>query len=217
MSALVVETNEIHVLGIVGSPRRNSNTELLVDEVLSGAVEAGAQIGKVILDELNISPCRGCDACRESRTCIQEDDMQPLLELMNRSQVWVLGTPIYWWGPSGQMKTFIDRWYGTKHARFQDRRVILAIPLGGSSEHYAQHTIGMFRNIIDYLGMKHEATIVAPGVYQRGVITEKHGILKTAHQAGIEVVETIAFTEYDSVLQGLTLNPSSESPITDSE
>ncbi len=108
-------------------------------------------------------------------------------------------------------------WYGTKHAKFQNRRVILAIPLGGSSEHYAQHTIGMFRNIIDYLGMKYAATTVAPGVYQRGVITEKHGILKTAHQAGIEVVETIAFTDYDAVLQGPTLNTSSESTLTDSE
>ena len=183
--------NEIHVLGIVGSPRRNGNTEILVDEVLSGAAEAGAQIGKVILDELDIAPCKACNACRDGGHCIHDDDMSALLEMMENSQVWVLGTPIYWWGPTAQMKTFIDRWYGARHSKFQDRQIILVIPLGGSNEKLAQHTIDMFRNIIDYLGMKHAATIVAPSVNQRGVIRDKKHILKTARLAGIDVIEAV--------------------------
>jgi multimeric flavodoxin WrbA len=213
----VHDTNDIHVLGIVGSPRRNSNTEILVDEVLSGAAEMGAQIGKVILDELNIQPCKACDRCRDSQSCVQEDDMAPLLELMNQSQVWVLGTPIYWWGPTAQMKAFIDRWYGARHSRFQKRNVILTLPLGGGSERYAQPTIDMFKSIMNYLNMNHFATIVAPGVYHRGVVSEKIRILETAHQTGIDVVESLTIDEYDSVLRGLTFNSSSGSTVSDSE
>ena len=211
------ETNEIHVLGIVGSPRRNSNTEILVDEVLSGAAKAGAQIGKVILDELNIHPCRACDRCRDTQTCAEEDDMMPLLELMNSSQVWVLGTPIYWWGPSAQMKTFIDRWYGARHSRFQKRNVILTLPLGGGNERYAQPTIDMFKHIMNYLNMNHFATIVAPGVYRRGVISEKVKILDLAHQTGIAVVESLTHDDYESLIHGLSINPSSGSTLLDSE
>jgi multimeric flavodoxin WrbA len=213
----VHETNEIHVLGIVGSPRRNSNTEILVDEVLSGSAKAGAQIGKIVLDELNIQPCRACDRCRESQSCAQEDDMAFLLELMNQSQVWILGTPIYWWGPSAQMKAFIDRWYGARHARFQKRNVILALPLGGGNERYAQPTVDMFQSIMNYLNMNHFATIVAPGVYRRGVVSEKIKILETAHQAGIDVVESLTISDYDPLIHGLSYNPSSGSTISDSE
>lgn len=211
------ETDEIHVLGIIGSPRRNGNTEILVDQILSGATAGGAQIGKIILNELDISPCNACDACRDSRKCVFDDDMNIVLEMMDQSQIWILGTPIYWWGPTAQMKTFIDRWYGTKHARFQGKNVILALPQGGSNERYAQPTVDMFRSIMDYLGMKHQSTIVVPGVYQRGVISEKRRILNNAYQIGLEAVESITISDYDSVLQGLSMNPPSDSPVSDSD
>ena len=195
VKASVFVENEINVLGIIGSPRRNGNTEILVDEILAGAAENGAQIGKVILDELNIAPCKACDLCKKGGACVQDDDMSALLEMMVNSQVWVLGTPIYWWGPTAQMKTFVDRWYGANHAKFQGKQVILALPLGGSREESAQHTVGMFRNIIDYLSMKHIATVIAPGVYRRGVISEKSSILQIARDTGRFAVETLDDTQ----------------------
>jgi multimeric flavodoxin WrbA len=90
------EADHKWVLGIVGSPRRGGNTETLVDEVLRGAEEAGALVEKVILSKLDIGPCRACDACQDTGECVQRDDMPALLEQMEHSQVWVLGTPIYW-------------------------------------------------------------------------------------------------------------------------
>jgi multimeric flavodoxin WrbA len=49
------------VLGIVGSPRRGGNTEILVDEVLAGSEELEALTEKVILNELTIAPCQFCE------------------------------------------------------------------------------------------------------------------------------------------------------------
>ncbi|MHA2021933.1 MAG: flavodoxin family protein, partial [Candidatus Thorarchaeota archaeon] len=100
------------VLGIVGSPRRNGNTEILVDEVLSAAEENGAAVHKVILSKLDIGACRACDVCRKTGKCVQKDDMEDLVTKMKNSDVLVLGTPIYWWGPTAQFKAFLDRWYG---------------------------------------------------------------------------------------------------------
>ena len=84
------------VLGIVGSPRRNGNTEILVDEFLKAAEENGAAVHKVILSKLDIGPCRACDSCRKSGKCVQKDDMEELATKMKNSDVLVLGTPVYW-------------------------------------------------------------------------------------------------------------------------
>ena len=178
------------VLGIVGSPRRGGNTEILVDEALRGAEEAGALVEKVILRKLNIGPCLGCDVCRKTGECAQQDDMQPLLEKMEQSQVWVLGTPIYWWGPTAWFKAFLDRWYGVNYAEmFSGRRIILTIPLEETQEHYARHTVGMFKNILHYLKMELFATIVALGVLDRGDVRKYPDYLEAAHHAGRKAIE----------------------------
>ncbi len=79
-----------------GSPRRGGNTETILDEVLRGAAEAGAQIVKAVLAEKEVNPCRACNACSRTHVCIQKDDMEPMIESMKASRVWVLATPVYW-------------------------------------------------------------------------------------------------------------------------
>jgi multimeric flavodoxin WrbA len=181
------------VLGIVGSPRRGGNTEILVDEVLAGAEEAGALAEKVILGKLDIGPCRGCDACGKTGKCVQQDDMRALSEHMAQSDVWVFGTPVYCWGPTAQFKAFVDRWYGAgKVVTFEDKRVILTIPLGSGDARDARHTVGMLEDALAWQKAELFATVLAPGVFERGVIREHVDILAAARQAGREAVETLS-------------------------
>ena len=176
------------VIGFVGSPRRNGNTEILVDEVLKGAKDAGSATSKVILDTLDIRPCKGCFACDKTGVCVQKDDMSGLVEQMKTSQVWVLGTPIYWWGPSAQFKAFLDRWVSISREHIRGKRVVLTIPMGGGSESYARHTVGMLHDVFDYLGIQHVATILAPGFGRRGEVKTAKTILGSARQAGKNAV-----------------------------
>lgn len=185
----VKEVNRKRMLGIVGSPRRGGNTEILVDEVLRGAEEAGALVEKVILSKLDIAPCRACDACRKTGKCAQKDDMAALLEKMQCSQVWVLGTPVYWWGPTAQFKAFLDRWYGFNYAMFKDQRIILTIPLEDTDTRTARHTVGMFTDVLAYLKAELFATVLAPGVLDRGKVREHPSVLETAHRTGREAIE----------------------------
>jgi multimeric flavodoxin WrbA len=177
------------VLGIVGSPRRGGNTDILVDEALAGAEEAGALVEKVVLSKLDIAPCRACNVCQKTGQCVQKDDMPALLEQMQRSQVWVLGTPVYWWGPTAQFKIFLDRWYGARQVTFAGRHVILAIPLGGSAG-YAQHTVGMLTDTLDYLRTELVATVLAPGAYDLGAVRRHADVLTKARRAGREAIRT---------------------------
>jgi multimeric flavodoxin WrbA len=190
------------VLGIVGSPRRQGNTAVLVDEVLQGAQEAGAQVEKVLLARLKIAPCTACDACQETGECVFRDDMAGLLDKMRRSQIWVLGTPVYWWGPSAQFKAFVDRWYSTvflpaDREIFRAKRVILAIPLGDSSVEAARHTVGMLTDALRYCQSNLIAVILAPGVNDPGQVRNHPQVLATARQAGRD-----ALADVDSLASG---------------
>ena len=179
-----------HVLGIVGSPRRGGNTEILVDTIIATAVEQGATSEKVILNELEIAPCQACNGCQRTGSCIHEDDMEQLLPLMEKSEVWVLGTPIYWWGPTAQFKLFVDRWYGVDQRIFQGKQVIAAIPMGGGNGHYARHTIGMIKDICNYLGMNYIETVVAPGMNGKGSVRESTSAIESARLAGMRIMDS---------------------------
>jgi multimeric flavodoxin WrbA len=180
-----------NVIGIVGSPRPGGNTDALVDEILRGAREAGAATQKFVLEEMDVRPCRACNRCAKNKRCVQNDDMPTLLDAMKDSQVWVLGTPVYWWGPTAQFKAFMDRWYGVDRSVFRGRRTILAVPLGGGSEAYARHTVGMLRDVLDYLGMEHLSTLLAPGIHGLGSAQRDGALMKRAYETGRDAVEKL--------------------------
>ena len=69
----------VKVVGLIGSPRKNGNTEVLINEALKGASDAGAEIEVFRLCDMNINPCRACANCRSNGgKCIVDDDM-PIL------------------------------------------------------------------------------------------------------------------------------------------
>jgi multimeric flavodoxin WrbA len=181
-------TRATTVIGIVGSPRRGGNTDVLVEEVLRGAQDAGAAASKVMLQDMNIGPCRGCDECAETRRCVQVDDMAALVEQMERSDVWVLGTPVYWWGPTAQFKAFLDRWYARGSAAFRGRRTILVIPLGDDDEGTARHTVGMLQDSLDYVEAELYATVIAAGVNRLGEVRGRPHLLASARLVGTNAI-----------------------------
>ena len=100
------------VIGINASPRKGANTQTLVEAVLSGAAEKGAQTRLVSLRELSINGCIGCEGCKKKLGhCVQKDDLTPLLQEMTGYDAVVLGTPVYWYHVAAQFKMLTDRFY----------------------------------------------------------------------------------------------------------
>ncbi|UCG39536.1 MAG: flavodoxin family protein [bacterium] len=123
------------VLGINASPRKGANTATLVETALKGAAGKGAETKMVNLNELDMKPCIGCDACKENLGhCVQKDDLTPLMEEMATFDAIVLGTPVYWFHVSAQFKTLVDRlycYYGFEmDPETNDYKEILAFPAG---------------------------------------------------------------------------------------
>lgn len=99
----------IRVLGISGSPRRHGNTETLLDAVLSGAGEAGAEVEKIVLRQLEYASCRGCNACHRTGVCVITDDLTAIFEKIAASDVLIIASPIYSMGITAEVKGLIDR------------------------------------------------------------------------------------------------------------
>jgi multimeric flavodoxin WrbA len=97
------------VLGLCGSPRKEGNTEFLINEALQGAKQEGAQIELYRLAGKNISPCEGCRICNEMGECNIDDDMEELYAKLLEADGIIFGTPVYFYNMTSQMKAVIDR------------------------------------------------------------------------------------------------------------
>lgn len=106
------------IVGFCGSPRKGGNTDVVLSEFLRGAESAGATVEKIYLNDLNLRPCQACDCCKTEGAytgCVLPDDMSALYDKLIASDGFMVGCPVYCFGPSAQAKTFIDRWYALSY------------------------------------------------------------------------------------------------------
>jgi len=98
------------VLYISGSPRKNSNTDYLLNIALS---ITGGYFLK--LADRELQPCKSCWGCLNTYRCIIEDDLsKEIIPLLLKCDGLVLGSPVYFNNVSAQLKMFIDRTWSIK-------------------------------------------------------------------------------------------------------
>jgi multimeric flavodoxin WrbA len=101
----------VKVVVLIGSPRKGGNTDCLADAFTEGAVEAGAQVEKIYLDDHLIRPIAEVGDDGKTRVDLRaDDDWRKIMQKVIDAQVLVLGAPVYWQGVPAQMKCFVDRW-----------------------------------------------------------------------------------------------------------
>jgi multimeric flavodoxin WrbA len=121
------------ILAVSGSPRKQGNTEILLNEALDGAKADGAEVELYRISGKNIQPCDGCWTCMKEGQCHIKDDMQELYEKLLAADGIILGTPIYFYAMTAQTKTFIDRSMPLGHSkRNLANKVGGVIVVGGS-------------------------------------------------------------------------------------
>jgi multimeric flavodoxin WrbA/protein-tyrosine-phosphatase len=97
------------VLGLQGSPRTKGNTSILLSSFLTEAERLGARTEYLDVAKKNISPCQECGTCEKKGFCPIDDDMQQIYPLLRQADIIVMATPIFFYGPTAQMKAVIDR------------------------------------------------------------------------------------------------------------
>lgn len=177
------------ILGIIGSPRKNGNTHVLVSRILEGARDNGADTEMIALGDLEISECNGCHACWKGKhICCKKDDMTNLYPKIMESDVVVFGTPVYWYGPTALMKCFIDRFVyfncPSNRKKIKDKVSVLAVPFEDRTYKTSDLLVEFFEKSLSYLEMRLVDKILVPGVTRRGEVRNRKRVMDKCYSLG---------------------------------
>ena len=112
------------VLLINGSPRKQGNTYTALHEV---AVQLEKQGVESELLWIGVKPVRGCIACnkckeRGDNRCVFDDDLtNRVIEKMASCDAVIIGSPVYWGQPSGQLLCLQQRMLYAGGEMFRDK------------------------------------------------------------------------------------------------
>jgi multimeric flavodoxin WrbA len=104
----------MHILGIIGSMRKNSHTHTLVTRVIDEmrAFAPGLESDVIYIADQNIHPCRvECASYCSTHPfhCAAPDDAAAILDRMIQADALVIGAPLYFRAPPAQFQTWVER------------------------------------------------------------------------------------------------------------
>ena len=140
----------IRILGVSSSPRAGSNTAILVNEALRGALTIeGVETKFIALRGKRINFCVDCDQCPVERTyCAQKDDMQEIYSAFIGADVVVFATPMYWGYMTAQLKAVMDRMEAIT-GYFKGKTFVVLI----TYRHHCESTVAFYKRICPYFGV----------------------------------------------------------------
>ncbi len=179
----------MNVLGIVCSPRKGGNTEILVQEALAGARDSGAKTELLTVSDKEIKPCDGCLSCEKTGECHIKDDMQLVYEKMLNADGIILGTPVYFGSMSAQAKVIMDRAYALRFPHLK-----LANKVAGAIAVAARDGVIIALNTLQrYFASNHmfSAELVEGLAAEKGTIIKDKRGMKSAYEMGRQIVSLI--------------------------
>ncbi len=185
------------VLGIMGSPRRQSNTEILLDRVLAGVKETGAEVEKVVVSGLKVHPCMEIYACLKDGKCAIKDDMQWLYGKLLEADHIVFASPIFFYGLTSQAKAIVDRcqalWvrkYVLGIGKVDNRlRRGVFISVGATrGERLFDGAVLTVKYFFDAIGVKYVGDLLIKGIEGEAQIREHATALEDAFRLGQQLV-----------------------------
>lgn len=123
----------MNVIGISGTPRKKGNSELLLRYALKPFENEGWKIKTYLLSELKIKPCEACNSCRETGTCIINDDMQGIYDAFRWCNAIIISSPVHFLNISAQLLTLLNRHYAVDAEKPLEGKVGGAIAVGGGT------------------------------------------------------------------------------------
>lgn len=176
-----------NVLILMGSPRKDGNSDILCEEFARGAAEAGNKVEKIRVADKDIHPCIACYHCRDNGgECVFKDDMKDVLQKMIDADVLVLASPVYFYSIDAQLKAVIDRtvarWLEVKNKEFY-----YIVTMADEEATSADTTLACFHGYADCVeGAVEKGVIIGGGAYEKGEVRECPAMAQ-AYQMGKNV------------------------------
>ena len=182
------------VLAVLGSPRRNGNTDTVAMKFLGGTASAGYESRVIVPTDLGISPCDGMNQCFADGECVIKDGMNEIYESVLAATHMLIASPVYFMGPPGSLKCFIDRFQAV-WARFEvlkkprpepAGRKGFAIVAGATPEEGKMYrpTISIIKAFYNVAGFSYAGELIAAGLDNRVDAARNEELMARAFEAG---------------------------------
>ncbi len=187
------------LVAVYGSPRRDGNTDTLLNRFLEGVSDCSLldqnslKIEKIFTSNLVISSCRGCGSCLKTGECVVQDEMQSLYAKLIECDFLAVASPVFFTTVSGYLKTFIDRFQRFWALKYElkrkiivkeNRKGILISTAGSKPEDIFDCTKKVMRALFNVLYIEYLCDFLFNGIDRKGDILENQEGLQEIYDFG---------------------------------
>ncbi len=190
------------ILAIYGSPRRQGNTTVLLNHAVQGVLENGAEVEKIVLRDLKMSPCLEIYGCKETGRCVIQDDFQKVYDQLLACDGLMLASPIFFYTVSAHTKILMDRcqslwvkkyWIDKiPYGQSKPKRKGLFISVGATrGKRLFEGTLLTLKYFFDILDTELWKALLYRELDFQGDVLQHQEYLQEAYEAGKEFVSAL--------------------------
>jgi multimeric flavodoxin WrbA len=186
------------VVAILGSPRRRGNSDTLAFEFLRGAESQGHGYTLLVPTELGLSPCDGQNRCFREGRCVIRDGMNDLYDKVLQAHYLLIASPVYFMGPPGSLKAFIDRFQAvwarsailgdfdpdSPERRSGHKAFAIIVEATEDNPSMYRPTRSILKAFLNVVGFEYSGDLIAAGLDKPGDAAKRDDLLKKAFAAG---------------------------------
>lgn len=191
----------MRITALYGSPRKDGNTDLLMQAFLRGVRETGAEARELFLRNFTFSPCIDCGGCTATGVCVLRDGMDKIYPHLIASDVIVLAAPVFFYGLNALAKAMVDRaqcfWArkyllgrGLRQERGTEGRGILLCVGGAKGKKNFDGILLTAQYFFDALDMPFSHHLTYGSIDKKGALLEHPELFEEARKLGRDSVRT---------------------------
>ncbi len=158
---------------VLGSPRKRGNTGKVLGWVEEALEAQGHEVRRIHVVDYKVNGCKGCWTCKkfpDKPGCPQKDDAVGILGRLMDSDMVLYASPVYFWGPTSQIKALMDRHaslvsgFGTAQwqSLMEGKKIGLVVTCEDAEENNTELLVETFKRLADYLKCDYRDTLVVP-------------------------------------------------------
>lgn len=175
------------IVVLVGSMRKEGNTELLVKAFVDGASKKN-EVEIISVAYYKVNPCIGCNSCfeREENSCFQKDDMEVIYRKLAKADIIVIASPVYFYGVSAELKAIIDRLHTPLRNTFKVKKLGLLLVAAATLPAVFDAIEIQYKLVLDFFKLKDAGRVLVRGVKDKGDI-KGNKALEEAYKLGMSI------------------------------
>lgn len=175
------------IVVLVGSMRKEGNTDLLVKAFVDGASKKN-EIEIISVAEYKVNPCIGCNSCfeRKDNSCFQKDDMEVIYKKLAKADMIVIASPVYFYGISSELKAIVDRLHTPLRNTFKVKKLGLLLVAAATLPAVFDAIEIQYKLVLDFFKLEDAGRVLVRGVKEKGDI-KGNKALEEAYKLGMNI------------------------------